>query len=75
MAEPYLALSRSDRLEALLVAATTSGRPVYLLEKDVWVTTPLLFDTTSFICETASSWKGDLNAATIEPTFSAVYDS
>jgi hypothetical protein len=37
MAEPYLALSRSDRLEALLVAATTSGRPVYLLEKDVWV--------------------------------------
>jgi hypothetical protein len=51
MAEPYLALSRSDRLEALLVAATASGRPAYLLEKDVWVTTPLLFDTTSFICE------------------------
>jgi Nucleotidyl transferase AbiEii toxin, Type IV TA system len=37
MAESYLALSRNDRLEALGVAATASGRPVHLLEKDVWV--------------------------------------
>jgi hypothetical protein len=37
MAEPYLALSRDDRVEALRVAATASGRPVYLLEKDIWV--------------------------------------
>src|SRR3984893_8318313 len=37
MAEPYFALSRNDRLEALRVAATASGRPVYLLEKDIWV--------------------------------------
>lgn len=37
MAEPYLALSRNDRLDALRVAATASGRPVFLLEKDIWV--------------------------------------
>jgi hypothetical protein len=37
MAENYLTLSRKERLEALGVAATESGRPVYLLEKDVWV--------------------------------------
>jgi hypothetical protein len=30
-------LSREDRLEALGVAATRSGRPVHLLEKDIWV--------------------------------------
>jgi hypothetical protein len=37
MAELYLTLSANDRLEALGVAATASGRPVYLLEKDIWV--------------------------------------
>lgn len=37
MAEAYLALSRNERLEALSVAATASGRPIYLLEKDIWV--------------------------------------
>jgi Nucleotidyl transferase AbiEii toxin, Type IV TA system len=37
VAENYLALSRGDRLEALGVAATRSGRPVHLLEKDIWV--------------------------------------
>jgi nucleotidyltransferase AbiEii toxin of type IV toxin-antitoxin system len=37
MAESYLALSRSDRLDALGVAATKSGRPAHLLEKDVMV--------------------------------------
>jgi Nucleotidyl transferase AbiEii toxin, Type IV TA system len=30
-------LSANDRLEALGVAATASGRPVHLLEKDIWV--------------------------------------
>jgi Nucleotidyl transferase AbiEii toxin, Type IV TA system len=37
MAESYLTLSREERLEALGVAATSSGRPVHLLEKDIWV--------------------------------------
>src|SRR5216684_7001762 len=37
MADPFLALSREDRLEALGVAATNSGRPVHLFEKDIWV--------------------------------------
>ena len=37
MAERYLTLSREERPEALGVAATTSGRPVHLLEKDTWV--------------------------------------
>src|SRR5580693_7834852 len=37
MAEDYLTLSREDRLEALGVAATESGRPVHLREKDIWV--------------------------------------
>jgi hypothetical protein len=37
MAERYLTLSREERLEALGVVATTSGRPVHLLEKDIWV--------------------------------------
>src|SRR5882724_1834101 len=37
MAESFLTLSRSERLEALGVAATASSRPAYLLEKDIWV--------------------------------------
>ena len=37
MAENYLTLSREERLDALGVAATESGRPVHLLEKDIWV--------------------------------------
>jgi Nucleotidyl transferase AbiEii toxin, Type IV TA system len=37
MAEPYLTPSSDERLEALGVAATASGRPVHLLEKDIWV--------------------------------------
>jgi predicted nucleotidyltransferase component of viral defense system len=37
MAERFLSLSREDRLEALGVAATRSGRPVHLLVKDIWV--------------------------------------
>lgn len=37
MAESYLKLSADDRLEALGVAATGSGRPIHLLEKDIWV--------------------------------------
>jgi Nucleotidyl transferase AbiEii toxin, Type IV TA system len=37
MPENYLTLSREERLEALGVAATQSGRPVHLLEKDIWV--------------------------------------
>jgi hypothetical protein len=37
MAENYLTLSREDRLDALNVAVTKSGRPVHLLEKDIWV--------------------------------------
>lgn len=37
MAERYLELAFVDRREALDVAASESGRPAYLLEKDVWV--------------------------------------
>lgn len=37
MAETFLDLSPEDRREALGVAATSSGRPEHLLEKDVWV--------------------------------------
>ena len=37
MAERYLVLSRNDRREVLDVAASASGRPAYLLEKDIWV--------------------------------------
>lgn len=37
MPESYMTLPREDRLEALRVAATSSGRPVHLLEKDIWV--------------------------------------
>jgi hypothetical protein len=33
----YLTLSRKDRLDALGVASTASGRPVHLLEKDIWI--------------------------------------
>ena len=35
--EPFQDLSDDDRRDALLVAAGPSGRPAYLLEKDVWV--------------------------------------
>ncbi|MCZ8036318.1 MAG: nucleotidyl transferase AbiEii/AbiGii toxin family protein [Novosphingobium sp.] len=46
MAEVFLRLSEDDRREALGVAATASGRPAHLLEKDVWVVWALatLFD-------------------------------
>lgn len=37
MAERYLDLDRLDRREVLDVAASASGRPAYLLEKDIWV--------------------------------------
>jgi hypothetical protein len=35
--EAFLALSPDDRREALTFAASESGRPTYLLEKDVMV--------------------------------------
>lgn len=41
MAEAFLTLSADDRREALAVAADRSGRPLHLLEKDVWVVWPL----------------------------------
>ena len=37
MAERYLDLDLIDRREVLDVAANASGRPAYLLEKDIWV--------------------------------------
>lgn len=37
MAERYLDLDLIDRREVLDVAAGASGRPAYLLEKDIWV--------------------------------------
>ncbi len=37
MAEAFLSLPADARLEALRVAAGNSGRPIHLLEKDVWV--------------------------------------
>jgi hypothetical protein len=48
MAELFLDLSAEDRKDALLVAADKTGRPAYLLEKDVWVvwTLDALFDST-----------------------------
>lgn len=41
MAEAFLTSSTDDRREALAVAADRSGRPLHLLEKDVWVVWPL----------------------------------
>ena len=43
----FFALSAEDRREALAVAADASGRPIHLLEKDVWVVWALheLFDS------------------------------
>lgn len=37
MAESFFALSPADRQEALAVAASKSGRPAHILEKDAWV--------------------------------------
>jgi hypothetical protein len=37
MPDTFLRLPAEDRREALAVAAAASGRPVHLLEKDVWV--------------------------------------
>lgn len=37
MAESLLGLGEGERREALLVAAEGTGRPAYLLEKDIWV--------------------------------------
>lgn len=37
MAEAFLQLSARDRRDALEVAASAGGRPLHLLEKDVWV--------------------------------------
>src|SRR5665213_1931693 len=37
MAEEFLHLSAADQRDALGVASGASGRPVHLLEKDVWV--------------------------------------
>ena len=47
MADALLDLGKDDRREALLVAASRTGRPAYLLEKDVWVvwTLGVLFES------------------------------
>ena len=37
MADVFLQLSAQDRRDALGVAADRSGRPIHLLEKDIWV--------------------------------------
>ena len=37
MAEQYLGLGPGDRREVLEFAASESGRPAYLLEKDIWL--------------------------------------
>lgn len=37
MAESFFSLSRQEQSDALGVAAAASGRPVHLLEKDIWV--------------------------------------
>jgi hypothetical protein len=37
LSENYLTLSRMERLEAIGLAATESGRPIHVLEKDIWV--------------------------------------
>ena len=37
MADLFLKLPASDRREALGVAAAASGRPLHLLDKDVWL--------------------------------------
>jgi hypothetical protein len=37
MPDEYLRLSRKDRADALSFAASQSGRPAHLLEKDIWV--------------------------------------
>src|SRR5258708_21896305 len=37
MADAFVSLARADQLDALGVAATKSGRPAHLLEKDIWV--------------------------------------
>jgi hypothetical protein len=37
MSEDFFSLSRNDQREALLVAASRSGRAAHLLEKDIWV--------------------------------------
>ena len=37
MSEPFFQLSPEDRREALAVAAAASGRPLHLLDKDVWL--------------------------------------
>ena len=37
MPDSFLGLSRHERADALGVVADRSGRPVHLLEKDVWV--------------------------------------
>jgi hypothetical protein len=37
MSEPFFKLSQEDRREALAVAAAASGRPIHLLDKDVWL--------------------------------------
>lgn len=45
--EPFFGIAANDRAEALQVAAAQSGRPVHVLEKDVWVvwTLSALFDS------------------------------
>jgi predicted nucleotidyltransferase component of viral defense system len=37
MADAFLSLSSAERREALEFAASRSGRPAHLLDKDVWV--------------------------------------
>ena len=37
LAESYFSLTRADQKEALEAASAKTGRPTFLLEKDIWV--------------------------------------
>ena len=49
MAEAWFSLAADDQREALEVAASESGWPAYLLEKDIWVVWALQRDRKSVV--------------------------
>lgn len=57
MAESWFSLSRDDQAEALEFAASRTGRPAHLLEKDIWVVWVL-----------SAIYESDLVSSRVSPT-------
>ena len=71
--EPFQMLSHDDQREARQVAAGRSGRPAYLIEKDIWVVWTLRSLVNASFGEELTFKGGTKNVRFLVDTFSWFY--